>query len=103
MIVITYNITNLLLTDTEDPVCSNVPDNIASDTDTGQPTAVTSWALPTTSDNSNDFTTTSNFQPGYSFGIGSTTVVYTVTDAAGLSVTCQFDVEVTGKYNVICL
>ena len=68
-----------------------------SDTDTGQPTAMITWTVPTTSDNSNDFTTTSTYQPPHSFGIGTTAVVYTVTDAAGLTVTCQFDVEVTGK------
>ncbi|HRK29043.1 MAG TPA: HYR domain-containing protein [Chitinophagales bacterium] len=44
--------------------------------------------------NASTLTVTSNFQPGAEFPEGVTTVVYTVTDAAGNTATCSFTVTV---------
>ncbi len=44
--------------------------------------------------NAADLTLTSNYQPGTEFPEGVTTVIYTVTDAAGNTATCSFTVTV---------
>ncbi len=60
------------------------------------PAVVATWPLPTVSDNcSSAPILTSNFVPGEAFPPGSTTVTYTVRDAAGNAATCSFDVTVT--------
>ena len=60
-------------------------------------TGTVSWTAPTATDNSGTQTLTSDYNPGDSFPIGTTTVTYTSTDAAGNTATCSFDVIVTGE------
>ena len=66
-------------------------------TDSGLATGTISWTAPTATDNSGTQTLTSTHNPGDSFPIGTTTVTYTATDAAGNSANCSFDVIVVGK------
>ena len=51
-------------------------------------------------DNSGEVTLTSNFQPGDTFFIGSTNVVYTATDISGNQAKATFTVTVIGKLDL---
>ena len=84
------------LTDNENPVISGCPSTQNANTDSGIATATVSWTPPTATDNSGTQTLTPDYNPGDSFPIGTTTVTYTSTDAAGNTDTCTFDVIVTG-------
>ena len=86
----TFTIT---VTDNEDPVIADCPADITQDSDAGVCEAVVTWAAPTASDNCS-VTLTSDYSPGDTFPLGSTTVTYTATDAAGNTTTCTFDVIV---------
>ena len=69
-------------------------------TDSGLPNATVSWTPPTASDNSGEAVTlASDYSPGGTFSIGTTTVTYTATDAYGNTATSILIVVVTGKYN----
>ena len=82
--------------DNENPVISGCPSTQNANTDSGIATATVSWTPPTATDNSGTQTLTPDYNPGDSFPIGTTTVTYTSTDAAGNTDTCTFDVVVTG-------
>ena len=72
--------------------------NISQNTDPNSPTATVTWTPPKTSDNAKEgVTKTSSHNPGDSFPIGTTTVIYTATDPYGNSATMSFDVVITGK------
>ncbi len=85
---------DIAVTDNEDPVLTNCPTDIMSDTDTGLCNAVVNWTPPTASDNDN-VSITSTHNPGDTFLTGTTMVTYTATDLAGNSVSCSFDITVT--------
>ena len=88
----------LIFTDTEVPVISSTPSIQNVSTDAGSPNATVSWTPPTASDNSGEAVTlTSDYSPGDTFPIGTTTVTYTATDCYGNAATSSFDVVVTGK------
>jgi gliding motility-associated-like protein len=89
--VCTFNIT---ITDTQVPQITNCPPNI---TVSGNPScsAVVSWTVPSAFDNCPGVVLTSSHNPGDVFTLGTTTVVYTATDAANNTITCSFDVIVT--------
>ena len=53
------------------------------------------WDEPTAADNCGIDSTNSSHNSGESFAIGTTTVTYTVWDAAGSSASCNFDVIIT--------
>ncbi|RPA69155.1 HYR domain-containing protein [Cyclobacteriaceae bacterium YHN15] len=80
--------------DNEDPVISDCPANISVSNDAGSCGAVVNWTVPTASDNSGSVNLISNFEPGAVFPVGTTTVTYTATDAAGNTATCSFEVTV---------
>ena len=87
-------------TESEDPVLSGTPSNQTVNTDAGSPTATVSWTPPTASDNSVEAVLlTSDYSPGDTFPIGTTTVTYTAMDAYGNTATTTFNVVVTGKYD----
>ena len=75
-----------------------IPTNINITTEAGESFGLASWDIPTVSDNSGNFTLNSTHQPGDMFDIGPTTVTYTLTDAAGNTVTASFMVFVRGMY-----
>jgi hypothetical protein len=56
-----------------------------------------SWTAPTASDNCAVSSFVSNFAPGATFPVGTTTVVYTATDDDGQITTCSFTVTVLEK------
>ena len=83
----------------EVPVISDTPTTQYVNTNASSPNATVSWTPPTASDNSGEAVTlTSDYSPGDTFPIGTTTVTYTATDAYGNTATSSFDVIVTGKY-----
>ena len=69
--------------DTEKPEINGLPGNLSVPTDAGTQGAVVSWTPPTASDNVGVVSFTSTHQPGDTFPLGTTTVTYTATDAAG--------------------
>ena len=74
------------------------PDDMSLNTDSGEPTATANWDEPVGTDNAPDAETVrTGPAPGSAFDIGTNTVTYTVTDAAGNTDTCEFDITVTGK------
>ena len=85
------------LSDVESPVINGCPSNQSSVSDSGIATGTVSWTAPTATDNSGTQTLTSTHNPGDSFPVGTTSVTYTATDAAGNTATCRFDVIVNGE------
>jgi gliding motility-associated-like protein len=80
--------------DNEDPVINNCPSNITQNNTPGQCSANVTWTAPTATDNcTNPLTPTGNMPPG-NFPVGTATVTYTATDAAGNTATCSFTVTV---------
>ena len=86
----------MFILDNENPVISGCPSAQSGNTDSGIANGTISWTPPTATDNSGTQTLTSDYNPGDSFPIGSTTVTYTSTDAAGNTDTCTFTVNITG-------
>src|SRR5690554_3382159 len=86
---------DVVITDNEAPVFTACPSDIAQDVDAGSCDAVVTWTAPTFTDNCTGTTLTSTHNSGDTFPIGTTTVTYTATDAAGNVQTCSFDVEIT--------
>jgi hypothetical protein len=89
-----FSVTITESADYENPVISNCPSDITVTNDPDSCSAVVIWTAPTATDNSGSVTMTSNFESGSEFPEGTTTVVYTATDAAGNQVTCSFSVTV---------
>ncbi len=86
---------NVTVKDNEVPIFSNCPGNISVDNDTGDCGADVSWTPPTLSDNCPAVSSNSSHNPGDFFPVGSTTVTYTGSDAAGNDATdCSFTVTV---------
>ena len=86
---------NVVVTDDEDPVISNVPANISVTTDADQCGAIVNWTAPTASDNCSVTSFPSTDDSGDFFAVGSHTVSYSAMDAAGNAVTASFTVTVT--------
>ncbi|MBL7817476.1 MAG: HYR domain-containing protein [Saprospiraceae bacterium] len=85
--------TNNCTTDVIPPVLSNCPQNINLTTSTACATAT--WTAPTATDNCTTTPSVNSTQSsGFCFPIGSTTVVYTATDARNNTATCSFNVIV---------
>jgi len=90
---------NVIVNDNEPPTISPCPANIAVISDPGLCGAAVFWALPNISDNCGIASQSSSHSPGDFFPLGTTTVVYTATDNAGLTVICSFDVTVADVEN----
>jgi len=88
----TFDVT---VTDNENPVISNTPADITQTNDAGNCSAAVTWTEPTAADNCAVATLVSDFAPGSTFSVGTTTVTYTATDDAGNSATSTFTVTVT--------
>ena len=87
----------LFMSDIENPIIDNCPSDQTGDTNHGSATGTVTWTPPTTTDNSGIVSLISSHLPGYSFGIGSTAVIYTSTDSSLNTVICTFNVEITGN------
>ena len=85
------------LIDTENPSITNLPANITENSDEGDCGAVVNWIEPGVSDNcpGSAIAQTSGLANGSTFPIGTTTVVYTATDAAGNTTLDSFTVEIS--------
>ncbi|TNE27893.1 MAG: HYR domain-containing protein [Bacteroidetes bacterium] len=81
--------------DTISPMISNLPTNIQVVPNAGTCDAVATWSTPTATDNCGTPTLTSSHASGATFPVGTTTVTYTATDAAGNTRTRSFVVTVT--------
>ncbi len=85
-------VTIVVVPDVTPPTITGCPGNQVL---TAQGTcAIATWTAPTATDNCSVPTLTSNYNSGHCFPVGATTVVYTATDAAGLTKTCTFTVTV---------
>ena len=105
---------DVVITDGENPTIT-CPGNAAQNTDVGVCTAVVNGIAPTaTGDNcgvtiqtwaltgatiANSPAVGINDASGQTFNVGTTTVTYTVEDAAGNTTTCSFDVVITDNEN----
>ncbi len=85
---------NVLVLDNTSPTFNACPSTITVSANASCQ-AIVNWTQPTTSDNcGGPVTLTSTNTPGSVFSLGSTTVTYTATDAAGNVSTCSFAIVV---------
>ncbi len=92
---------DVIVNDDTDPVFSGCA---AADIDAvadGSCQAVASWTAPVATDNCGPVSLASSHDPGDTFPLGTTTVVYTATDQSGNVSTCSFDVNVTDDTNPV--
>ncbi|WP_141728139.1 HYR domain-containing protein, partial [Salegentibacter salarius] len=88
-------IVTITIIDTEGPVIA-CPDTMNLNNNPGTCGAIVEFSIPEFSDNSNSATIeqTGGLEPGQIFPIGTTTIIFTATDAAGNTTICSFDVIV---------
>ena len=86
---------NIIVTDNENPVISNMPTNISVTTSVGENSAIVTWTEPTITDNVAVTSIVKSHNSGSSFNVGTTTVTYTVEDANGNQTSNSFNVVVT--------
>ena len=67
----------------------------------GSNTAIVTWTEPTFTDELGPVASTSNYEPGDTFSVGTTEVSYTATDLTGLQGTCTFIIIVEGKCPIL--
>ena len=89
--VCSYEIT---VNDEEAPSVVDCPTPITVGTDANECGALVTWTPPTFTDNCVTVNVVSTHNPGDYFAVGTTTVTYTGTDAAGNETQCTFDVIV---------
>ncbi|WP_010232488.1 HYR domain-containing protein, partial [Gillisia marina] len=88
----------------EEPPTITCPADIDQDVDQGVCGAVVNYSLPTASDNDGtpiNVVLVSGPASGETFPVGTTTVTYSATDAAGNSAECSFDVTVNDNEDPI--
>jgi hypothetical protein len=85
--------------DNESPTITNCPNDFSVPVNPATCTAIVTWNEPVITDNCPGVSYTQTHSPGDAFPLGTTTVTYEATDAAGLVTTCSFDVTVTGTCN----
>ena len=91
---------NVTVVDNTNPVISGCPSNIVVNANASCQATV-NWTAPTASDNCGTVTLTTTKNPGTVFSLGTTTVIYTATDAAGRTSTCSFNVVVQDNTNPV--
>ncbi|WP_242086304.1 HYR domain-containing protein [Aestuariivivens sediminis] len=91
----TFDIT---VVDNEAPIISGCPSDFSQNNDAANCSAVVTWTEPTAADNctaSGSLNWSKSHNPGDVFPVGTTTVTYSATDAAGnTSALCTFDITV---------
>lgn len=85
---------DVTVTDVIAPTISNVPANITVANDAGSCDAIVNYTLPTVSDNCTGATISASQASGSVFPLGTTTVTFTATDAAGNTTNASFDITV---------
>lgn len=87
---------NVVITDSENPIIT-CPANITQNNDAGSCGAIVNFPSPTFTDNcaGASINQTAGLASGSVFPVGTTTNTFVVTDAAGLTDTCSFDVVIT--------
>lgn len=83
----------ITVSDTINPVIANCPADISTTPNMAGCLAQVSWNLPQFSDNC-EYVVTNSHNSGDSFPVGTTLVTYTVSDPAGNTTQCSFQVEV---------
>ena len=78
----------------EAPVITNCPSDIVLSNDLGECTAIVNWTAPEATDNSGEVELISNFAPGDTLPVGTTTVTYTASDPSDNTSTCSFNVTI---------
>ncbi|MEZ5329519.1 MAG: HYR domain-containing protein [Verrucomicrobiales bacterium] len=81
--------------DVQSPTITGIPGALSKPADAGSTSARVEWSAPVATDNFEVTTLTSSHSPGAVLPLGTTTVTYTATDAAGNSTTASFEVTVT--------
>jgi trimeric autotransporter adhesin len=89
----------ITVVDNAAPVIAGMPANITIGNDAGSCDAVANWTAPTATDNCAGATLTSTHNSGDVFALGTTTVTYTATDAAGNTSSASFTVTVNDTEN----
>jgi gliding motility-associated-like protein len=85
---------NVTIVDTQVPTIEGCPVDVTVNTQAGACGAIVTWIQPTAFDNCPGVVVTSTHNSGDFFPLGTTTVVFTATDAVGLSVTCSYNITV---------
>ena len=85
------------------PVISNCPSDISLSVGSGVTSVPVSWTEPSAVDDTSAVTVTQTASPGDSFGLGTTQVAYTYSDASGNVAVCSFTITLTGMQVVLCL
>ncbi|XP_030830190.1 uncharacterized protein LOC588928 isoform X5 [Strongylocentrotus purpuratus] len=102
---VTYNTTDpsgnpstcsftVTISDEEKPMLLNCPSDITYNITDSSTQANVTWPAPMISDNTDMVITVISTHPGSLFNFGDTTVVYTVQDLSGNSISCSFVVSV---------
>ncbi len=92
---------DVVVTDVQKPVISNLPTNISVSNDASVCGAKVNWTAPTATDNCPGVILTSTHQSGDLFAIGTTTVTYTATDVYGNTISGSFTVTVNDTENPV--
>jgi gliding motility-associated-like protein len=91
VVTCTFTVT---VTDAEFPVLSNCPTDTIVGNDLNMCSTVVTWTPPTPSDNCPNFVMVSNYAPGDTFPLGTTHVLYVLTDSVGNVDSCSFNITV---------
>ena len=89
----------ITVVDNTAPTIAGIPANITTGNTAGSCNATVTWTAPTAADNCAGVTLTSSHASGSVFALGTTTVTYTATDAAGHTTTASFTVTVNDTQN----
>ena len=89
-----------LYSDVEDPLISGLPANMIIPTSASA--EVVTWPAPSASDNSGMVSLTTSHEPGMSFPLGVTMVIYTAIDSSGNTVTASFTITIQGMLDYEC-
>ncbi|MCP4121575.1 MAG: HYR domain-containing protein [Bacteroidetes bacterium] len=92
-----YQDITVIDTEAPDPGC---PADIDIFANVYECSAIVEWELDTTDNCPGPLSLDSNYEPGDTFPLGTTTVVYNVTDVAGNSASCSFDITVTSDLTI---
>ena len=87
--------------DTTPPTISNCPGDISQTIPATQTLAVVSWTAPTATDDvstPDQILRVATHAPNSAFAVGTTTVTYIFSDAAGNDALCMFDIIIQSEF-----